>query len=235
MAMTDKSDGGLKALVADDHWIARAALANVLRGIRDDVQIFEANSFDEAMAQARTDPDLDIILIDLVMPGMGGVAGVQRLRDVAPSAPIVVVSVSEDRSDILQCVALGAMGYIPKTADREEIQKAINLVLAGEVTLPRRILEQPQKSVMQNGSAVDSASMIRVSEARLTQRQREIFELLSDGLSNADIASRLDLSINTVRVHIHGILQRLQLENRMQIVLHAAALRRQSGGALASL
>lgn len=233
--MTDKSNGGLKALVADDHWIARAALANVLRGIRDDVQIFEANSFDEAMAQARTDPDLDIILIDLVMPGMGGVAGVQRLRDAAPSSPIVVVSVSEDRSDILQCVALGAMGYIPKTADREEIQKAINLVLAGEVTLPRRILEQPQKSVTHNGSAVDSASMMRVSEARLTQRQREIFELLSDGLSNADIASRLDLSINTVRVHIHGILQRLQLENRMQIVLHAAALRRQSGGALASL
>jgi DNA-binding NarL/FixJ family response regulator len=154
-------------------------------------------------------PDLDLILIDLIMPGMDGFDGIRALRDAAPGVPLVVVSVSEDREDIMQAVNLGALGYIPKTAQGEEIVKAIDLVLSGEVS----------------GRSKGSVS----PEARLTKRQKEIFNLLSEGLSNADIAGRLGLSVNTVRVHIHGILQRLQLDNRMQVVLQAAQ-RRQAGG-----
>ena len=144
------------------------------------------------------------------------------MRDALPGTPIVVVSVSEDRNDILNCVNLGAMGYVPKTANGDEILKAIKLVLAGEVSLPRRILEQPTSPQAASRKGFEPRTLTTVPEERLTQRQRQIFELLSEGLSNAEIAQRLDLSINTVRVHIHGILQRLQLENRMQVVLHAA-------------
>jgi DNA-binding NarL/FixJ family response regulator len=218
----------LKILAADDHWIARAAMSQLLRGLGRKVEILEAADFDAAVKLAETNPDLDLILIDLIMPGMDGFDGIRALREMVPGVPLVVVSVSEDREDILQAVNLGALGYIPKTAEGEEIVKAIELVLSGEVALPRRILEQPEAvsgAAKQGGRSKGAPS----PEARLTKRQKEIFNLLSEGLSNAEIASRLGLSVNTVRVHIHGILQRLQLDNRMQVVLQAAQ-RRQSGG-----
>ncbi len=217
----------LKILAADDHWIARAAMSQLLRGLGRKVEILEAADFAAAVKVAEANPDLDLILIDLIMPGMDGFDGIRALRELVPGVPLVVVSVSEDREDILQAVNLGALGYIPKTAQGDEIVKAIELVLSGEVSLPRRILERPEAasgSSKQTGRSKGAPS----PEARLTKRQREIFNLLSEGLSNAEIASRLGLSVNTVRVHIHGILQRLQLDNRMQVVLQAAQ-RKQSG------
>ena len=219
--MNAMQDTTLKILAADDHWIARAALTQLLQGLGRKIEVLEAEDFNQALEIVSNNPDLDLVLIDLVMPGMDGFDGLRALRNLAPSLPMVVVSVSEDREHILQAVNLGALGYIPKTAQGDEILKAISLVLSGEVALPRRILEQAEPETEQlrpiTGSKSDMAP-----EARLTKRQREIFNLLSEGLSNAEIASRLGLSVNTVRVHIHGILQRLQLDNRMQVVLQAA-------------
>jgi DNA-binding NarL/FixJ family response regulator len=219
--MDAKQNGTLKILAADDHWIARAALTQLLQGLGRKIEVLEAEDFNQALELVSNNPDLDLVLVDLVMPGMDAFEGLRALRNLAPSLPVVVVSVSEDREDILQAVNLGALGYIPKTAQGDEILKAISLVLSGEVALPRRILERAEPETDRvkplSGSKGDLPP-----EARLTKRQREIFNLLSEGLSNADIASRLGLSVNTVRVHIHGILQRLQLDNRMQVVLQAA-------------
>lgn len=228
--MNSKIEKSLKILAADDHWIARAALVNLLKSIDQDIEILEASDYGETLDQAKDNPDLDLILIDLVMPGMNGPHGLELLRTKAPGTPIMVVSVSEDRNDLLQCVSLGAVGYVPKTASGDEIIKAIQLVLAGEVSLPRRILEQPSSVRSTSRPSYDMPGLKAISEERLTHRQRQIFALLSEGMSNADIAKRLDLSINTVRVHIHGILQRLQLENRMQVVLHAATRRQAHAG-----
>ena len=213
----------LKILAADDHWIARAALSQLLKGLGRKVVVLEAGDFNEALEIVGEHDDLDMILIDLVMPGMDGFEGLRALREKAPTVPLVVISVSEEREDILRAVNLGALGYIPKTSQGDEILKAISLVLSGEVSLPRRILEKPGISQTIGAPRPFAAQRQDASlEARLTRRQREIFDLLSLGLSNADIAGRLGLSVNTVRVHIHGILQRLQLDNRMQVVLQAA-------------
>jgi DNA-binding NarL/FixJ family response regulator len=228
VSMKAKPSSTLKILAADDHWIARAALAQLLRGLGRKIEVLEAADFNAALELVANHPDLDLILIDLIMPGMDGFDGIRALRDAAPGVPLVVVSVSEDREDIMQAVNLGALGYIPKTAQGEEIVKAIDLVLSGEVSLPRRILERPEAAAASPKQAGRSKGSVS-PEARLTKRQKEIFNLLSEGLSNADIAGRLGLSVNTVRVHIHGILQRLQLDNRMQVVLQAAQ-RRQAGG-----
>lgn len=228
--MNSEIEKKLKILAADDHWIARAALVNLLKSMDQETEILEASDYQETLDQARDNPGLDLILIDLVMPGMNGPRGLELLRSEAPGTPVMVVSVSEDRNDLLQCVSLGAVGYVPKTASGDEIIKAIELVLAGEVSLPRRILEQPPGVRSPIGGSYDTPGLKAISEERLTQRQRQIFALLSEGMSNAEIAKRLDLSINTVRVHIHGILQRLQLENRMQVVLHAATQRQAQFG-----
>ena len=219
--MDAKQSSTLKILAADDHWIARAALTQLLQGLGRKLEVLEAKDFNEALELVSKHKDFDLVLIDLVMPGMEGFEGLRALRDLAPSVPLIVVSVSEDRDDILRAVNLGALGYIPKTAQGDEILKAISLVLSGEVALPRRILEKPETGHERSRAFGRSKSSLP-PEARLTKRQKEIFNLLSEGLSNGEIASRLGLSVNTVRVHIHGILQRLQLDNRMQVVLQAA-------------
>ena len=226
--MNNTPDAPLKILAADDHWIARAALTQLLQGLGRKVEVLEAADFNQALNLVESNPDLDLVLIDLVMPGMDGFDGLRALREAAPGIPLIVVSVSEDREDILQAVNLGALGYIPKTSQGDEILKAISLVLSGEVSLPRRILERPESESLPKHHAMGGGTA--EPEARLTRRQREIFELLSEGMSNAEIAERLNLSVNTVRVHIHGILQRLQLDNRMQVVLQAAQ-RSQDAGA----
>ena len=137
---TDK----IKILAADDHWIARSALANLLRSLDREPDVLEASDFEETLTSVRAHPDLDLILLDLVMPGMDGMTGLETLRRTAPEVPVIVVSVNEDRAMVLKAVGLGAAGYVPKTSSGDEILTAIKRVLAGDLALPRRILERYQ-------------------------------------------------------------------------------------------
>ena len=222
-----RSGSRLKVLVADDHWIVRLGLKEVLKELDRDLEVVEAEDCTEALMAAGEQDDLDLILLDLRMPGGDGFEVLRDLRQNLPGVPVIIVSVSEDRNDILRAVDLGALGYVPKSAQGDDIQRALKLVLAGEVALPRRLLEKPAESPMPSRTTAWSDAEQAQMEARLTNRQRQIYGLLSQGLTNADIAGRLGLSVNTVRVHIHGILQRLQLDNRMQVVLRAARNRPQ--------
>ena len=224
--MTQTQPGSaLKVLVADDHWIVRFGLTQLLKELGRELQVVEAADGAEVLTAAGRHGDLDLILLEIKMPGGDGFNALRALRKSCPSVPVIVISVSEDRNDILHAVDLGALGYVPKTALGEDILKAVKLVLSGEMALPRRLLEQPTEIPGETSTTVWSEAEQDQMEARLTNRQREIYGLLSQGLSNADIAGRLGLSVNTVRVHIHGILQRLQLDNRMQVVLRAARSR----------
>ena len=224
--MTQTQPGSaLKVLVADDHWIVRLGLTQLLKELGRELQVVEAADGVEALTAADRHDDLDLVLLDLKIPGGDGFEALRALRKSHPNVPVIVISVSEDRSDILHAIDFGAHGYVPKSALGEDILKAVKLVLSGEMALPRRLLEQPTVIPSGTGTTAWSEAEQDQMEARLTNRQREIYGLLSQGLSNADIAGRLGLSVNTVRVHIHGILQRLQLENRMQVVLRAARSR----------
>ncbi|MEM7170395.1 MAG: response regulator transcription factor [Pseudomonadota bacterium] len=212
----------IKILAADDHWIARSALANLLRALDREPQVLEAGDFDETLKLVHANPDLDLILLDLVMPGMDGMEGLETLRRTAPEIPVVVVSVNEDRAMVLKAVGLGAAGYVPKTSSGDEILTAIKRVLAGDLALPRRIIERYQTQKAEISVEPEGADGLDIGCPDLTARQEQILDLMGSGLSNAQIAEKLGISINTVRVHIHGLVRRLRLQSRTQAALYAA-------------
>lgn len=206
-----------RILTVDSHWLIRSALSRLLIDSFDDVEILEASSYDEVILHLEQDPELDLLLAELLVPGMQGYIGLRKILEKWPELPLVVISSRERREHVMEAVQLGALGYIPKTSSREEVIKGIERVLGGEVAFPRRILQQQQLE----SSPISDDSLV-ISIDRLTARQREVFDLLSHGLTNDKIAKTLGLSSNTVRVHIHSILQRLDLESRTQIAMYSA-------------
>lgn len=210
----------MKILVVDDHSVFRAGLMQLLRALDDDVEILEANRFEEAEEIAGRTRDLDLITVDLVMPGCDPFTGLSRLRTRAPEVPVVVLSVIEQRRDVIRAIELGAMGYIPKAASSDEIVHGVRQVLDGNIYVPRALLNQPD-AVEVPSSPSAFADNRRLVET-LTQRQREVFELLAKGKSNPEIARDLGVSAHTVRIHISAILRALGVSNRTQAAVLAA-------------
>ncbi|MEL6364182.1 MAG: response regulator transcription factor [Pseudomonadota bacterium] len=209
----------LSVLVADDHWLARRALAHVLEDFGRMLRLVEAADGSEAIERSKTRGPFDLIIIDLNMPGGEPFERIAEIRKNAPTAPVCVLSVSDTREDVMRSLRAGAVGYIPKSAGPDEIRRTIERVLAGDVALPQRLLSE------ENAAPRPAARPIGRADAGvedLTPRQRDVFFMLGDGLSNAEIAERLTLSSNTVRVHIQAIAQRLNVRSRTEVVLLAA-------------
>ena len=211
----------MRILLIDNHWVARAGMKNVLRDLEDDLDLAEAGSLSEATSQIASNSDLDLILLDLLLSDVDGLEGLAILRERVPQVPIVVFSNGERRQEILDSINLGAVGFIPKSADGAEILKGLRHVLGGGIFLPRSLIEVGEKQ-RQNDRRSDMALTGRDSlKAILTDRQHEIFELLSKGKTNEEIADELGLSKHTVRIHISAIRAKIGAKNRTQAVVIA--------------
>ena len=210
----------MKVLVVDDHSVFRTGLVQLLKTLDDDVDVLEANRFDEAERLVSQHGDFDLITVDLVMPDSEPFVGLGALRSAAPQVPLVVVSVIEQRRDVIRAIELGAMGYIPKAANAEEIVQGLSQVLEGNIYVPRALLNQSEATPSASSPSV-TADNRRLVEA-LTQRQKEVFELLAQGKSNPEIARELGVSAHTVRIHISAILRALGVSNRTQAAVLAA-------------
>ena len=211
----------MKILTADDHWVVRAGLKHILRDFKG-AEIIEASNFVDALATAKKHNDLDLIVLDLLMPGNTPFAGLQELREALPNVPIVIFSIIESREEVLRSIDLGAMGYISKATAGDEIVAIIRRVLAGEIWVPRELLIQATPTVMQERMHFQTDARKASSIEELTRRQREVFDLLSHGKSNRHIALDLGVSEHTVRVHMTAILRALGVENRTQAAVLAA-------------
>ncbi len=212
----------LSILIADDHWVVRSATRALIE--RDcGAQVFEASTVDEALQIIASEDGLSLILLDLHMPGRAPLELIREIRDAAGDTPIAILSVSEERSDVLRSLELGAVGYIPKTAEPDVILSSIAQVLKGEVALPQRLL-QKQGSRGFGGALGADDDFAQIAEAcrALTRRQLQVFELLASGATNQDIASELGVSTNTVRVHLQAISSRLPANSRSQLALFAS-------------
>jgi len=188
----------------------------------DDPEVIEVADFPAAMQAAEQHPDLDLVILDLLMPGNTPFSGLQELRDALPTVPVIIFSIIESREEVLRSIDLGAMGYISKSTTGKEIVNIIRRVLAGEIWIPKNLLTQSSPTVMQERMHFETDANKASSVEELTNRQREVFDLLSHGKSNRNIALDLGVSEHTVRVHMTAILRALRVENRTQAAVLAA-------------
>ncbi|MFC7050227.1 response regulator [Emcibacter nanhaiensis] len=193
----------MRMLLVDDHALFRDGLKFVLNDLDGDVEILEAGNCNDAFAILEEDDDFDLILLDLDLPGMSGLEGLQKIRVMTPVIPVVILSGSEDGNLVRRGLELGVMGYIPKSLSSDIMLQALQLVMKGGRYVPDNILlSAPEKN--------------KRSLQSLTSRQLEILRHITMGKSNKEIARALGIADNTVRVHISAIFQVLNVNNRTE-------------------
>jgi DNA-binding NarL/FixJ family response regulator len=205
-----------RLLIADDHPLFRGALREAVTGLFREVDIAEAGTFEEVTDLAERGGDVDLILLDLSMPGVRGFSGLMYLRAQYPSLPVVVVSANDDPAVIRRCMEFGASGFIPKTLGIDALRQAVTRVLQGEVWTP------PDVDLARQSDAETAAMIARL--ATLTPQQVRVLMMLSGGLLNKQIAYELGVSEATVKAHVSAILQKLGVESRTQAVIAAGKI-----------
>ncbi|MBH0079967.1 response regulator transcription factor [Pseudoalteromonas sp. NZS11] len=205
-------------LIADDHPLFREALKGALSAKFEGLEVFESSDFDSTLQVLSEQEDLDILLLDLHMPGNGDLYGLIRIREEYPSLPIAVVSGSEDANIVSKVMGYGAMGFIPKSSSSDDIASAINQILEGDTWLPK---ELKNKVAEIEGEDREIAAQV----ASLTPQQYRVLQYLHEGLLNKQIAYELHISEATVKAHITAIFRKLGVYNRTQAVLIAAKLK----------
>jgi DNA-binding NarL/FixJ family response regulator len=210
----------LKILVCDDHAVFRDGLRLVLEGLAEAVELLEASDGAQALDVAKANPDLELVLMDLQMPGVGGIEGLRRMRSENAALPVVIVSASEASGEMRRVLDEGAAGFIPKSFGREELLAALRLVLSGGVFVPRAALAAEADA----GPAGGGKKRRRERAARLTNRQLEVLSLMARGLTNREICGVLSISENTVKAHVKAILEALEATNRTEAAVLAREL-----------
>jgi len=204
-----------KVLICDDHAVVRAGLRLILEKEKDFQIVAEAENAEQAIAQAaRLHPDL--VLMDISMPGMGGLEGIPRIRLAAPEARVLILTVHDDEAYFFQALKAGAVGYVLKGASVSELLAALRLVIHDGVPVPRtlgpRLVNDYLERVKSGGAP---------SYQQLSAREREVLRLVAKGHTNKEIAGQMFLSVRTVERHRSSIMNKIGLQNRAELVAYA--------------
>jgi DNA-binding NarL/FixJ family response regulator len=205
-----------RLVIADDHPLFRGALREAVSGLFAKADISEAGTFDEVTGQLEREGEVDLVLLDLAMPGTRGFSGLMYLRGQYPGVPVIVVSGNDDPAAIRRCMEFGASGFIPKTLGIEEMRRVIGRILDGDVWTP------PDVDLKAQADPATAQLMSRM--ATLTPQQVRVLMMLSEGLLNKQIAFQLGVSEATVKAHVSAILQKLGVESRTQAVIAASKI-----------
>ena len=205
-------------LIADDHPLVLGALRQAVSGAVAGAFIHEAFDFESLAAALEQTPDMDLVLLDLSMPGVSGLSGLLFLRAERPSVPVIVVSGNEDRAVTRHCLDFGASAFLPKSLDMESMRAAIRTVMDGGRWTP------PDFDTASRADPESDALVRRLSS--LTPQQVRVLMMLSQGLLNKQIAYELAVSEATVKAHVSAILQKLDVDSRTQAVILAAKIGR---------
>ena len=216
----DRMGARMKILVVDDHALIRDALRGVLKQLNGDASILEASDCGQTMRLIEQHPDLDLIVLDLNLPDRDGFSVLAELRERYATTAVVVLSASHERHKIKLALDLGAVGFIPKTTDREVMLNAFQLIFSGGTYIPKEIL---------GGEVSSSRRLARsdrppiqfelLADSGLTERQLEVLGLMMQGKSNKVISHMLNMAEPTVKNHITAILKALKVTNRTEAVI----------------
>ncbi len=203
-----------KILVADDHPLFRDAVINIIFQTFSNSEVFESEDIDSTLALVKENNDLDLILLDLNMPGMSGLTGLLDLRNQYPTIPIVIISAETEKQVILQTIAYGAVGFIAKSSTKNTIGEAIKSIFEGNVYLPADIIRSQ--------TTVNTPKEFEISPEKmllLTRRELMVLKNLTKGEANKQIAFNLNISETTVKSHVSSILKKLGASNRVKVVV----------------
>ncbi len=203
-------------LVADDHPLYRDALVSAIQSLGDQTEVTVCGTFDEAMACLGELADMDLVLLDLNMPGSKGLSGLSQMRAQFASVPVIVVSATEDASIIRKSIAMGAAGYVRKSSSIDEMRNAVQQVLNGEIYAPDDV------DLDAKDEGVDAKLIERLKS--LTPQQTRVLGMLGKGLLNKQIAYELNVSEATVKAHVSAILLKLRVDSRTQAVIMMSRL-----------
>ena len=204
----------MKALVVDDHPLIQEAIGNVLRQLDARAQIVVADDAERGLAAAGDGRGLDLVLLDLNLPGLSGLDALKRFRRKLPDVPVVVLSAASDASTVVASIDAGAAGYIPKSSSNNVMVSAVRLVLAGGKYLPPELLSPAARVAARSPAAEADAPSLSV-------RQLEVLRHLARGASNKVISRELGLAERTVKAHVTAILRALKVSSRTQAALEA--------------
>lgn len=202
---------GHKFVIADDHPLFRGALKQAIAGLADVSSVLEAGDFESVKAIVAAHEDIDIVLLDLSMPGASGLSGLISLRGIHATVPVVIISAHDDPETIRRALELGASGFISKSASMDEIRDAVESVLSGEISAPADI----DLGVERDPEISDLIKRLQ----SLTPQQTRVLGMLAEGLLNKQIAYELGVSEATIKAHVSAILQKLGVDSRTQAVI----------------
>lgn len=206
----------LTIIIADDHPLFRGALRQAVTGLEGDNTIIEAGDFEAAKTAVEEQPDADLMLLDLAMPGVSGFSGLMALRAEFSSLPIVIVSATDDPATMRRAIELGASGFISKSSGIEDMRAGIRAVLEGDVWIP---------ASCQSGQGHDPGMADLINRLRtLTPQQNRVLGMLGEGLLNKQIAYELSVSEATIKAHVSAILLKLKVDSRTQAVIQLSKI-----------
>ena len=211
-----QADRLIKVLVVEDHAVVREGLCSLLTGRYGVTVIGEAADGLEAIEKARA-LNPDVILMDLAMPRMTGLEAILKIREEDPDARILVLTSFSEEAKISAAIKAGAMGFLLKDSGADDLAHAIQSVYRGNLSLPQGLAQKVMAGLLGTESATAPAE-------ELTKRELDVLKCLAEGMSNAEIAEALSVSVPTVHSHVHNLLGKLNLTSRTQAALYAVEI-----------
>ncbi len=214
----------MKIMIADDHTMVRRGLRMLLGKLFKDSTVEGAGSVQELLDRIVPDDPPDVILLDLLMPGMNGLDGLEEVCRKVPDVPVAIISAWEEVDDVIAAIQRGAKGFILKSSDENVLKLAISLILSGETYLPSHVMSHLKANGGRQGVGFPIQFASDNPLSKLTNREKDVLQLLMNGASNKEIGRNLNVVEGTIKKHLRDIFRKLDVSNRTRVVIKAAEL-----------